>query len=229
MRYLLHHIVAQQRGSFLGRVMPNDDARQASPAADRNKQPILEVLQRVLPPRGVALEIATGTGQHVVHFAAGMPGWTWQPSDPDPDALASIAAWRAHAGLPNVRAPLRLDVMTLPWPVTSVDAIYCANMLHIAPWAACAALMSGAAQHLSSDGLLVTYGPYVVDGVPTAPSNLAFDADLRSRNPQWGLRRLDAVLAQAHACGFVLHERVAMPANNLTLVFGRSATLAESE
>jgi Protein of unknown function (DUF938) len=210
--------------------MPDDDARQMSPAAERNKQPILEALQRVLPPGGLALEIASGTGQHVVHFAAALPGWVWQPSDPDPDALESIEAWRAHARLPNVRMPLRLDVMGVPWPVDRVDAIHCCNLLHIAPWAACAALMSGAARHLSGEGRLMTYGPYLVDGVPTAPSNLAFDADLRSRNPQWGLRRLDAVVAQARACGFELHERVPMPANNLMLVFGRStAGLAQPE
>jgi len=210
--------------------MSTDDARQLSPAAERNKQPILEVLKRVMPPRGAALEIASGTGQHVVHFAAGMPGWTWQPSDPDPDALASIGAWCAQAGLPNVRAPLRLDVLTAPWPVATVDAIHCANMLHIAPWATCAALMRGAARHLSSEGVLVIYGPFLVADLPTAPSNLAFDADLRSRNNEWGLRRLEDVVAQARASGFVLQERAAMPANNLTLVFGRSAPgLAKTE
>lgn len=210
--------------------MPTDDARQLSPAAERNKQPILEVLKRVMPPRGAALEIASGTGQHIVHFAAGMPGWTWQPSDPDPDALASIAAWCAQARLPNLRAPLRLDVMKVPWPVAYVDAIYCTNMLHIAPWATCAALMSGAARHLSSEGMLVTYGPFLVADLPTAASNLAFDIDLRSRNREWGLRRLEDVIAQARVSGFALQERVAMPANNLTLVFARSAPrLAKTE
>jgi SAM-dependent methyltransferase len=203
--------------------MPTDDARQRSSAAERNKQPILDVLKRVLPPRGTALEIASGTGQHAVHFAAAMPQWTWQPSDADPAALASIAAWRAHARLPNLQAPVRLDVISEPWPVAAVDAILCANMLHISPWATCAALMRGAARHLSAQGLLVTYGPYLVDGEENAPSNLAFDADLRLRNPQWGVRRLDDVLAQAHACDLVLQQRVAMPANNLTLVFTRAA------
>jgi SAM-dependent methyltransferase len=208
--------------------MPTDDARQFSPAAERNKQPILEVLKRVLPPRGLALEIASGTGQHVAHFAAGMPDWTWQPSDSDRAALASIAAW--CAALANVRAPLLLDVMSAPWPMTTVDAIYCANMLHISPWATCAALMRAAARHLSSEGTLVTYGPYLVDGEDAAPSNVAFDADLRARNRQWGLRHLDDVLAQAQASGLALQERVAMPAHNLTLVFRRSATgLAKSE
>jgi hypothetical protein len=208
--------------------MPNDDARRFSPAAERNKQPILELLTRVLPPRGVALEIASGTGQHVAHFARGMPRWTWQPSDSDPAALASIAAW--CAGLDNVRAPLLLDVMSAEWSVPTVDAIYCANMLHIAPWATCGALMRAAARHLSSDGKLVTYGPFLLEGEHTAPSNLAFDADLRARNRQWGVRRLEDVLAQADASGLALQEDAAMPANNLALVFGRSATrLAKSE
>jgi len=201
--------------------MPIDDARQISSAAERNKQPILDALKRVLPPRGNALEIASGTGQHVAHFAAGLPAWTWQPSDSDAGAIASIAAW--SVGLPNVRAPLRLDVMTLPWPIETVDAIYCANMLHIAPWPACAALMRGAARHLGPDGLLVTYGPYLLDEQATAPSNLAFDADLRARNPQWGVRRLDDVVTQAQAAGLALKERNAMPANNMLLIFARCA------
>ena len=152
-----------------------------------------------------------------------MPQWTWQPSDPDPAALASISAWRADARLANLQAPVRLDVLSEPWPVSGVDAILCANMMHISPWSTCAALMHGAARHLAADGVLVTYGPYLLDDEDNAPSNLAFDAELRMRNPQWGVRRLDDVVAQADACGLTLRERVAMPANNLTLVFGRSA------
>jgi hypothetical protein len=207
--------------------MPADE-RLHSLAAERNRQPILEVLQRVLPVRGRALEIASGTGQHVVHFAAGLRSWTWQPTDPDPGARASIAAWTAMCGLPNILAPLDLDVAASPWPLTfpEVDAIFCANMLHISPWACCAALMRGAARHLSSQGLLMTYGPYIVSDVLTAPSNVAFDADLRLRNPQWGVRRLDAVAQEAVAAGLALRETVSMPANNLLLVFGRAEAVA---
>jgi hypothetical protein len=195
-----------------------------SAAAERNRQPIVDILRRVLPPHGHALEIASGSGQHVVHFAAAMPGWTWQPTDADPAALASIAAWCAHEQLVNVRPPLALDVMAARWPLDGpFDAIFCANLLHIAPWPCCAALMRGAAQHLSPAGLLVTYGPYLVDGQPTALSNLAFDAELRARDPQWGLRRLEDVAAQARQAGLVLREQVAMPANNLTLVFERAS------
>ena len=201
--------------------MSPDDARQHSPAADRNKEPILAVLKRMLPSRGTALEIASGTGQHVVHFAAGLPGWTWQPSDPDPDGIASIAAWATHAGLANVRPPTRLDVTAAQWPVAQADAIYCANMLHISAWATCAGLMRGAARHLAPRGLLVVYGPFLIAGEPVAPSNLAFDADLRARNPAWGLRKLDDVVDVARGAGLVLRERVAMPANNQTLVFAR--------
>ena len=202
-----------------------NDARQHSPAADRNQQPILVQLQQVLPASGLALEIASGTGQHAVHFAAGLPDWTWQPSDPDADALASIAAWRAAARLPNLRPALRLDVMQPQWPgVTPVDAIFCANMLHISPWPTCPALMRGAARHLTPHGRLIIYGPYLVDGVPTAASNLAFDADLRARNPAWGLRRLADVVQEARLAGLQLQTQTAMPANNLLLVFRRSAS-----
>ncbi|WP_119288829.1 DUF938 domain-containing protein [Azohydromonas sediminis] len=195
------------------------DARRHSPAAERNREPILAVLRRVLPPRGVALEIASGTGQHAAHFAAALPGWTWQPSDPSPDALASIAAW--CAGLPHVRPPLRLDVHDAEWRGVPprVDALYVANLLHIAPWSACAALMAGAAHHLAPQGRLIVYGPFVERDVPTAPSNLAFDADLRQRDPAWGLRALDDVDAQARRAGLRRRERVAMPANNLLLVY----------
>lgn len=193
-----------------------------SPAAARNRGPILDLLARVLPPMGTALEIAAGSGQHAAHFAAALPGWTWQPSDADPAALASIAAW--CAGLPSVLPPLRIDALASVWPGVPerIDAVYCANLLHIAPWAACPALMQGAARHLTPDGLLVLYGPFIEDGMPTAPSNLAFDADLRARNAAWGLRRLADVATQARSAGLALRERVAMPANNLVLVFGRA-------
>jgi hypothetical protein len=196
--------------------------RSHSPAADRNVAPILDVLRRVLGPRGRMLEIASGSGQHAAHFAAALPGWTWQPSEADDGALGSIADW--CAGLPNVSAPLTLDVLATNWPVDGpFDAIFCANMLHIAPWPTCAALMRGAARHLTAQGMLITYGPYLDDERPTAPSNLAFDADLRRRNPAWGLRRLQEVALQANAAGLALRERIEMPANNLTLVFGRRA------
>jgi Protein of unknown function (DUF938) len=204
----------------------DDDLRQHSPAAERNRQPILAELQRLLPPRGVALEIASGTGQHAAHFAAGLPGWSWQPSDPEPGALASIVAW--CAGSVNVRAPIALDVLSAEWPGAPqpADLVFCANMLHISPWPTCAALMQGAARQLSAPGLLVLYGPYLVDGEPVSAGNLAFDADLRARNPAWGLRRLADVLAQAEAAGLQLRERVQMPANNLLLVLARSAAPA---
>jgi hypothetical protein len=204
-------------------------AAQFSPASDRNKQPILDVLQRVLPASGTALEIASGTGQHVAFFAQALPQWTWQPSDVTDRAFGSIAAWCAQLGVANVRAPLVIDVTAPRWPTegealppASVDAIYCANMLHIAPWACCAGLMRGAARHLAPQGLLLTYGPYLEEGVPTSPGNLGFDADLRRRNPAWGIRAREAVEREAQAVGLQLAQRHAMPANNLLLVFARA-------
>ncbi|MGH8521699.1 MAG: DUF938 domain-containing protein [Gammaproteobacteria bacterium] len=207
--------------------MPHPDF---SPAADRNKQPILDVLCQVLPERGSALEIASGTGQHVAWFAAGLPHWTWQPTDAQPGALNSIAARVAQQGLSNVRTPLLLDVMALRWlpddaqagtPV--FDAIFCANMLHIAPWATCAALMRGSARHLAktgkTGGALITYGPYLEDGVPTSAGNLAFDQSLRAQDPAWGIRRRKNVELEAARAGLQLSARHAMPANNLLLVW----------
>jgi len=208
-------------------VPPTRDAaagRRRSAAAERNREPILAVLQRLLPARGLALEIASGSGQHAAHFAAALPGWEWQPSDAEVEALPSIDAW--CVGLANVRPALHLDVLRQPWPGVppQVDAIFCANMLHISPWPTCAALMQGAARHLAPHGMLLLYGPYVVDGTPTAPSNVAFDADLRARNADWGLRRLAAVTREAEAAGLRLREREPMPANNLLLVFARAVT-----
>lgn len=202
--------------------MNDDEARQHSPAAERNQRPILAELQRLLPAHGVALEIASGTGQHAAYFAAGLPGWTWQPSDPEPHALTSIAAW--CAGSTNVRAPIALDVTNTEWPGAPqpADLVFCANMLHISPWATCAALMQGAARHLSAQGLLLLYGPYLVDGEPMSAGNFTFDADLRARNPAWGLRRLADVLAKGEGAGLHLNEQVQMPANNLLLVLGRA-------
>jgi hypothetical protein len=198
-----------------------------SPAAERNLQPILAELQRILPAQGKALEIASGTGQHIAGFAQGLPLWQWQPSDAQPDAFDSIAHWCAQAGAANVLPPRVLNVLAPDWLLPStqsvgvVDAVLCINMLHIAPWACCAALMEGAARHLAPQGQLITYGPYLEAGVPTAASNLAFDADLRQRNPAWGIRPLVDVVHQAHLVGLQLHARVALPANNLLLVFAR--------
>jgi len=207
--------------SFLSQ--PTDPCR-TSAAADRNKGVILEALQRLLPASGKLLEIASGTGQHAAHCAAGLPGWTWQPSDPDRSALTSIAAWAAQQPSPGLQAPFRLDVLAEPWslaPGQSFDAVFCANMLHIAPWDCCGALMRGAASLLAPQGLLITYGPYRVEGEPIAEGNLSFDADLRERNPQWGIRWLHEVADQANIAGLQLAHRLAMPANNQMLVFAR--------
>ncbi|MEI6026606.1 MAG: DUF938 domain-containing protein [Betaproteobacteria bacterium] len=199
-----------------------DDARLHSPSAERNAAPILARLQRLLPPHGVLLEVASGTGQHAALCSAGLTGWTWWPTDADASALPSIRAW--CAGLPRVPPPLQLDVMQPHWPgvPSQLDAIFCANMIHIAPWACCAGLFEGAARHLAPQGLLVTYGPHLEDDVPTSPGNLAFDADLRARNVTWGLRRREEVERVAARAGLLLRERVAMPANNLLLVWNRS-------
>lgn len=203
-----------------------DDPRLHSPAAERNAAPIGAELQRLLPPQGQALEIAAGTGQHAAHLAAALPQWTWWPSDGDARCLASIQAW--CDGLPNVRAPQALDVMAPTWTGVphGLDLVYCANLLHISPWPTTAALMRGAARHLAGSGLLVLYGPYRVPGEPMASSNAAFDADLRRRDPHWGLRSLDAVRAEAAHEGLHLRQRIPMPANNLLLVLGRGAHAA---
>jgi Protein of unknown function (DUF938) len=200
-----------------------EDLRRHSAAAERNRGPILAELQRLLPAHGVLLEVASGTGQHAAHLAAALPGWRWLPSEFDAAALPSIRAW--CQGLPQVAEPIRLDVLQPQWTGVPVplDAIFCANLLHIAPWACCAGLMQGAARHLSATGVLVTYGPYLEDDVPTANGNRAFDADLQARNPAWGLRRREAVAEQAAQAGLCLRERVAMPANNLLLVWGRAS------
>jgi len=200
----------------------NDPSLPFSAPADRNKAPILEVLQRWLPARARVLEIASGTGQHAAHFAAAQPAWTWQPTEAEPQWLPPIA--QRCAGLANVLAPLPLDVTAPSWNVSAAfDAGYCANMLHIAPWAACGALMRGMARQLTATGQLCLYGPFIVDDRPTAPSNLAFDADLKARDPAWGLRRLEDVQAEAERAGLVLRERVQMPANNLMVRFERAS------
>ena len=196
-----------------------DDSRRHSPAAERNRAAILTELQRVLPPRGLLLEIASGTGQHAAHCSPGLSGWQWQPSDFNAETLPSIRTW--CAGIDNVRAPLQLDVLASEWVGVpeQVDAVFCANMIHAAPWECCGGLMRGAARHLSPQGVLVTYGPYLEDGVETSPGNLGFDVDLRMRHAGWGLRRREDVEREAAQAGLVLRERVAMPTNNLLLVW----------
>lgn len=201
---------------------------QHSPAAERNRQPILEVLRRVLPAQGEALEIASGTGQHIAWFAAGLHGWIWQPSDAQTDGFSSIAWWCAEAGARNVAHPVVIDVMAPRWPSVGeefgvrFDAIYCANMLHISPWPTCAALMLGASRYLAASGVLITYGPYLERDVPTSQGNLDFDVSLRETNPAWGIRALDDVTQQASIAGLRLSARIQMPANNLLLVFKRA-------
>ena len=198
-----------------------------SPASERNRGPILAVLRTLLPERGRALEIASGTGQHAAHFAAALPGWSWQPTDVTDAHFGAIASWAAQAGATQVLPARQLDVRDGTWPSDGAlfdapfDLIFCANLLHISPWACCAGLMRGAARHLAPGGWLVTYGPYLEDEVPTSPGNLAFDADLRSRSAAWGLRRREDVAWVAANAGLVLQERVAMPANNLLLVWAR--------
>jgi hypothetical protein len=193
--------------------------KREAPAAARNREPIAAVLREVLPARGTILEVASGTGEHAVHFASLWPGLRWQPSDPDPEAIASIQAWRAEAGLPNLAEPVQLDAAAPKWAVEAADAILCINMVHISPWKATEGLIRGAASLLPPGAPLVLYGPYRRAGVPTAPSNEAFDASLRARNPQWGLREVTAVAAEAERHGLRFDRLFEMPANNLTIVF----------
>ena len=194
--------------------------KKRAPAAARNREPIREVLARHLPARGLVLEIASGTGEHAVHMAGGFPALRWQPSDPDPAALASIAAWRAEAGLPNLLPPVALDVTAPVWPVAEADAIVCINMIHVAPWEVALALLAGAARTLAPGGVLYLYGPYREDGV-TAPSNEDFDRSLRARDPRWGVRDVRELRAAAEERGLALEHTVPMPANNHSLVFVR--------
>jgi hypothetical protein len=196
-------------------------AARSAPSTARNREPILRVLQPRLPERGLVLEIAAGAGEHAVFCAAALPHLDWRPTDADPEALASIAAWREHAGLANLLPPLRLDASAPVdgWPVREADAVVSINMIHISPWASTEGLMAGAGRLLPAGGQLFLYGPFVEPDVPTAPSNLAFDESLRMRNPAWGVRHLDKVAAIAAAHDLALLERIAMPANNLTLVF----------
>jgi hypothetical protein len=200
--------------------MPSD-LRQYASHTERNRQPILDILRGVLPPTGTVLEIASGSGEHVVFFASQLPALRFQPSDPNPAAVTSVDAWAQATGTPNLLPCLQLDVTASEWPVPALDAVLCINMIHIAPWQAAMGLFQGAARHLASGQPLYLYGPYRRAGVPTAPSNEAFDASLRERNPAWALRDLEAVTGLAEASGFSAPDVTEMPANNLSLVFRR--------
>ncbi len=191
-----------------------------SPATARNRGPILAALRPLLPRTGLVLEVASGAGEHAIYFSAALPNLRWLPSDPNPQALASIAAWREDASLPNLLAPLRLDAgEPQSWPVHAADAVVAINMIHIAPWSAAEGLMRGAGRILGAGGVLFLYGPFVESDVPTAPSNIAFNLDLRRRDPTWGIRGLDEVTLLARRSGLERTERIPMPANNLALAF----------
>jgi hypothetical protein len=200
---------------------PGSEARRSAPAAARNVVPIISVLEQWLPRGGTVLELASGTGEHAVAFARHFPHLLWQPSDSSPDALRSIAAWRAAEGGDKLLAPLALDARDPHWPIEGADAILSINMVHISPWAAALGLLDGAARLLVAGGALILYGPWIEQGVETAASNRAFDADLRARDAQWGLREVEAFAAAAAARCFDLVERRAMPANNLMLLLRR--------
>ena len=195
--------------------------KQSSPAAERNREPIAAVLADWLPEIGLVLEVASGSGEHAVHFAQRFPGLEWQPSDPNPAALTSIEAWRADSGLANLREPMILDATAATWPVESADAVLNINMVHISPWQAALGLLDGAARALPASGPLILYGPWTVQGFQTAPSNLAFDADLKRRNPAWGLRKVEDFALEAEKRGLLLDDQREMPANNRMLRFIR--------
>lgn len=198
------------------------DHRRSAPHVARNAAPIVTVLREVLPERGLVLEVASGTGEHIVHFARAFPDLQFQPSDPEPAALRSIEAWRAEAGLANLLPAISLDVRAADWPVARVDAILCINMVHISPWAATLGLMRGAGRLLPQGAPLYLYGAYRRAGIATAPSNEAFDESLRSRNLEWGVRALEDVVAEAEANRLALERVVEMPANNLSVVFRKT-------
>lgn len=193
----------------------------SAPAAQRNREPIAAVLADWLPESGLVLEVASGSGEHAVHFAQAFPLLEWQPSDPDPAALSSIEAWRADSGLANLREPVILDAAADTWPVEQADAMLNINMVHISPWEAALGLLDGAARVLPAGGKLILYGPWIVHGFHTAPSNLAFDADLRRRNPAWGVRKVEDFAAAAEERGLLLADQREMPANNRMLLFIR--------
>ncbi len=198
------------------RGMANDD-RLDFPATGLNTEPILAVLRELLPPEGLMLEVASGSGQHVARFAAEFPGLIWQPTDPDPEHRRSISVWARD--MANVLEPLELDASANPWPVEHADVIMCANMIHIAPWTAGLGLLGGAGRILAPGGMLYFYGPYMIDNVHTAKSNARFDESLKSRDPSWGLRDLDDVIEAAAGAGLIFEKTVEMPANNLSVIF----------
>lgn len=198
------------------------DPRLNYPSAARNRDAILGVLREVLPERGRVVEIASGSGEHSAYFAPQFPSLTWQPTDLDPGVLPSIAAHAADSGAANIETPIALDVTARPWPVSDADAVLAINMIHIAPWAACEALIAGAAEVLSKDGTLFLYGPYRRNGAHTAPTNESFDRSLRSQNADWGVRDLEAVSDTAATHGLSLHAVHEMPSNNFSVVFHRN-------
>ena len=205
---------------------PDEGAKRSAPAASRNRDPITAVLREWLPERGLVLEIASGTGEHAVHFARAFPNLEWQPSDVEPLALGSIAAWVADAQLSNVRAPVALDAASGKWPCNGADAVLSINMVHISPWASAIGLVQGAARILPAGGSLILYGPWLKDDIATAQSNLDFDADLKRRNPEWGLRRVEDIAELANDYGLGLEEVRTMPANNLMLLFRKRGSQA---
>ncbi len=198
------------------------DKRQHAPATRRNRDAIFEVLRRLLPETGLVLEIASGSGEHAAYFAPRLPGLDWQPSDPDPVMLESIAAWSIDLETSNLRAPMMIDATAPDWPVAAADAILCINMIHIAPWAASEGLIAGAGRTLQSGGILYLYGPFRLAGAHTAPSNREFDAELRQHNAAWGVRDLNDVVALAIHHGLTLVEVVDMPANNKSVIFRKN-------
>lgn len=195
--------------------------KQHAPATERNREPILAVLRDVMPPSGLVLEVASGSGEHAAFFAAAFPGLQWQPSDPEATALVSIEAYRVEAGTENLLSPIRLDASAAAWPVERADAILCINMVHISPWEATLGLFAGAGRLLAPGAPLYLYGPYRREGLPTAPSNEAFDRSLRMRNPAWGLRKVEDLVALGERHGLDFERWVEMPANNLSLIFRR--------
>ncbi len=195
--------------------------KRSSPATRRNREPIAGVLADWLPEEGLVLEVASGAGEHAVFFAGRFPALDWQPSDSDPDSLASIEAWRADSGASNLREPVILDVTADEWPIERADVILSINMVHISPWEAALGLLDGAVRLLAPGGRLILYGPWIVEGVETAPSNLAFDADLKRRNPAWGLRKVEDLALEAGKRGLLLEDQREMPANNRMLLFIR--------
>lgn len=203
-----------------------NDTKQHAPATHRNREVILEVLLEVLPPQGTILEIASGTGEHAVFFAPSLKPRRWLPSDPSPLARASIAAWMEDSRYDHLESPVEIDASMQTWvvetdakPATSITAIVNINMIHISPWSACLGLMAGANRILAAGGILYMYGPYLINGQHTAPSNEAFDASLRSRDSEWGVRDLDQVITAAKAENLKFLKTVQMPANNLSVIF----------